>query len=143
MSELGPPSGPPRPSSDPVPLARSEDVARRRRIYTIQMTIRMVCFLSIPFLPGWWKMVALVGAVVLPYVAVLMANDATITTHTEETVAPERADHLLTDGEARPGRAIRVDDDGTVHFLDEPDDEGDRTDGVDDEQPGPPGEDER
>ncbi|WP_143276380.1 DUF3099 domain-containing protein, partial [Brachybacterium nesterenkovii] len=64
-----------RPVSRPAPLARSEDVARRRRVYTIQMTVRMACFLAMPFLPGWWKLAALVGALVLPYVAVLMAND--------------------------------------------------------------------
>ncbi len=149
MHELGPGSaGPPRPSSDPVPFARSEDVAHRRRVYTIQMSIRMACFLSIPFLPGWWKMVALVGAVALPYIAVLMANDATIATSTEEAVPPASPDRLLTDGTDddahRPGRAIVVDEDGTVHFLDEPGDDGDgRTDGVDDEHPGPPDEDGR
>lgn len=142
MPELGSGSaGPPRPSSDPVPFARSEDVAHRRRVYTIQMSIRMVCFLSIPFLPGWWKMVALVGAVLLPYIAVLMANDATIATSTEEPVTPASHDRLLTAGDdeaPRPGRAIVVDEDGTVHFLDEQDEDADgRTGDVDDEHPGP------
>ena len=50
-------------------------------------------------------------------------------------------DRLLTAGDdeaPRPGRAIVVDEDGTVHFLDEQDEDADgRTGDVDDEHPGP------
>jgi hypothetical protein len=42
--------------------------------YTIAMTIRMVCILSCLFLQGWWLAVAAVGAIVLPYFAVILAN---------------------------------------------------------------------
>lgn len=58
-----------------LPIARSEDVSRRMKRYAIQMGIRMACFIALPFVPGWWKAVALAGAVLLPYIAVLLAND--------------------------------------------------------------------
>ena len=42
------------------------------------MGIRTVCFLSAVFVgPGWLRWVLVVGAVVLPYVAVVMANAVT------------------------------------------------------------------
>lgn len=42
--------------------------------YTIAMSIRTVCVISLVFLSGWWMAVALVGAIVLPYIAVVIAN---------------------------------------------------------------------
>jgi hypothetical protein len=59
----------------------SEDIGHRERRYLITMGIRALCFLlSILFavtMHGagrWLAMVALVGAVVLPYIAVVFAN---------------------------------------------------------------------
>ncbi len=59
----------------------SEDIGYRERRYLITMGIRALCFvLSIVFavtLHGsgrWLAIVALVGAVILPYVAVIFAN---------------------------------------------------------------------
>lgn len=59
----------------------SEDIGYRERRYLITMGVRALCFfLSIIFavsLPGAWRwlaVVALIGAVVLPYVAVIFAN---------------------------------------------------------------------
>lgn len=120
----------PRPApADPVPLARSEDVARRRRIYTIQMAIRTVCFLALPFVPGWWKLVALVGAVVLPYVAVLMANDPDLETTPEDSVPSPDGPAALPAAPAAPGPArplvIRYDEEGRLEDVpdtDRPDD---------------------
>lgn len=42
--------------------------------YSITMGIRVLCFGLIFVLPGPWRWVAAVGAVFLPYVAVLIAN---------------------------------------------------------------------
>ncbi|GEL93378.1 DUF3099 domain-containing protein [Cellulomonas composti] len=60
----------------PEPLA--EDQARRQRRYLAQMGVRLVCFLLAIFtwsrIPVWMSVVLLVGAVVLPYVAVIFAN---------------------------------------------------------------------
>lgn len=55
-----------------------EDQARRARRYLVQMGIRVVCFLTAVI--GWGhfplgvEIALLVGAVVLPYSAVLLAN---------------------------------------------------------------------
>ena len=42
--------------------------------YTVAMSIRTICVISLVFLSGWWMAVALVGAIVLPYIAVVIAN---------------------------------------------------------------------
>lgn len=52
----------------------SDDVARRTRRYLIQMGIRVVCFLGAVAVDHWIRWVLLAGAVVLPYVAVVLAN---------------------------------------------------------------------
>lgn len=60
----------------PEPLA--DDVARRTRRYLVQMGIRIVCFLAAVLtwglIPPALSWVLLVGAIVLPYVAVILAN---------------------------------------------------------------------
>lgn len=55
-----------------VPL--SDDVSARARRYLIQMTVRVVCFLGAVAIDHWIRWVLLAGAVVLPYVAVVLAN---------------------------------------------------------------------
>lgn len=49
----------------------------RTRRYLISMAIRTVCFLGAVFVHGWLRWVMIAGAIVLPYVAVVMANHAT------------------------------------------------------------------
>lgn len=59
----------------------SVDIARRQKRYMISMTIRTLCFLGAVFtrhIP-WLCAVLLVGAFVLPYIAVVMANSASPT----------------------------------------------------------------
>ncbi len=54
---------------------RSEDIRARERRYIISMGIRTLCFiLAVVFMGHWVMWVFLVGAVFLPYVAVVMAN---------------------------------------------------------------------
>jgi Flp pilus assembly protein TadB len=56
------------------------DIAQRQRRYLIAMGVRTVCFLMVAVLavthlgPGWLPWIFVVGAVLLPYVAVVMAN---------------------------------------------------------------------
>lgn len=61
-----------------APEALADDLARRQRRYLVQMGVRVVCFLtgvlSWGHIPLWASVVLLVGAVVLPYVAVIFAN---------------------------------------------------------------------
>lgn len=55
--------------------SRADDIARRQRRYVFSMAIRTVCFISAVLVgPGWLRWVLVVGALVLPYVAVVMAN---------------------------------------------------------------------
>jgi Flp pilus assembly protein TadB len=54
---------------------RSEDIRGRERRYLISMGLRTVCFILAVVTMGHWVMwVFLVGAVFLPYVAVIAAN---------------------------------------------------------------------
>ncbi len=57
-------------------LAESPDAERRRRMtkYFIAMAVRVGCIMLCFFLHGWWLLLPIVGAVVLPYVAVVFAN---------------------------------------------------------------------
>ena len=52
---------------------RAEQNTRVKK-YTISMSVRMVCFLAAFVTHGWVQWVCFAGAVVLPYVAVVIAN---------------------------------------------------------------------
>jgi len=63
--------------------SRADDIARRQRRYVFSMAVRTVCFISAVLVgPGWLRWVLVVGALVLPYVAVVMAN--AVTTKSDE-----------------------------------------------------------
>jgi hypothetical protein len=57
-----------------APKRLSTDLAARQRRYLISMIIRTVCFLLTVVLPSPYRWFALAGAMVLPYVAVVVAN---------------------------------------------------------------------
>lgn len=58
-----------------APRSRAEDMAARQRRYVISMSIRMICFVAaVAVGPGWLRWVLMVGAVFLPYFAVVFAN---------------------------------------------------------------------
>lgn len=46
----------------------------RTKKYLISMMIRTVCFLLAIVVPGWPKIAFIIGAVALPYLAVVIAN---------------------------------------------------------------------
>ncbi len=51
------------------------DERRGRMIrYSLAMLVRMVCIIVAFLVPGWWALVPAIGAIVLPYVAVVLAN---------------------------------------------------------------------
>lgn len=50
------------------------DVSTRTRRYLLTMAIRTVCFLLAIVAQGWLRWLCLGGAVVLPYIAVVLAN---------------------------------------------------------------------
>jgi hypothetical protein len=61
-------------SATTLPAAPRDE--RRVRVvkYAVTMTIRMVCLILMLFVQGWWLLVVGIGAVFLPYVAVILAN---------------------------------------------------------------------
>ena len=69
-----------RPGTEPVARITSAaeplqaDLDRRARRYLLQMSIRVVCFIGAVTIDHWSRWLLLVGAVLLPYVAVVLAN---------------------------------------------------------------------
>ncbi|MGC5166035.1 DUF3099 domain-containing protein [Luteimicrobium sp. DT211] len=58
-----------------APESRHDEQSRRMRVYAIQMAVRLLCFLGAILVPSWpVRIVLIVGAVVLPYTAVIFAN---------------------------------------------------------------------
>lgn len=57
-------------------LPPSPDEERRQRMirYSIAMGVRLVCVITAFLVPGWWALAPAIGAIVLPYVAVVLAN---------------------------------------------------------------------
>ncbi len=55
-------------------VSRVEDQRARTRRYLFSMAIRTVCFVGAILASGWLRWALVAGAVVLPYVAVVMAN---------------------------------------------------------------------
>ena len=53
---------------------RSSDLASRQRRYLITMGIRLACLPLAVLVDGWLRWFFIAGAVVLPYVAVVIAN---------------------------------------------------------------------
>ena len=53
---------------------------RRRRMirYTIAMSIRVVCLILGMFVQGWLMWLCFAGAILLPYFAVILANDVQV-----------------------------------------------------------------
>ena len=60
-----------------APETPEQEMAHRQKRYMISMGIRTLCFVAaIAVGPGWLRWVLVVAALVLPYVAVVMANSA-------------------------------------------------------------------
>jgi hypothetical protein len=77
-------------------LPPSPDEERRSRMikYTVAMSIRLVCFIVAIFIgANWWALIPIAGAILLPYIAVVLAN----------TVAQPPVTEV-----ERPGNLVRV-----------------------------------
>ena len=62
---------------EPITDARSgasQELARRQRRYALTMAFRTACFLAMIFVPGVFRWILFAAAVLLPYVAVIFAN---------------------------------------------------------------------
>lgn len=61
--------------------AHTDEMRQRMIKYAIAMGIRMVCLILIFVLDGWLKIIAVAGAVFLPWFAVIIANGGSDTTN--------------------------------------------------------------
>lgn len=52
----------------------AKDRAYRMRMYFLTMSLRVVCIVSLFWVRGLWIILVAIGAIVLPYIAVLIAN---------------------------------------------------------------------
>lgn len=60
-------------------LPAAPDVDRHHRMvkYLVAMGVRVLCIVALLFVHGWWLIVPAIGAIFLPYFAVVIANAAT------------------------------------------------------------------
>ena len=63
-----------QPSITTLPPSPDDERRSRMRKYTIAMSVRMVCILLVFVVQGWWTWFFAIGAIVLPYIAVVLAN---------------------------------------------------------------------
>jgi len=68
----------------------SVDQAARQKRYFISMMIRTVCFILTVLLPSPYRWFALVGALTLPYIAVIAANAGRETIKKDAIFTPKR-----------------------------------------------------
>jgi predicted tellurium resistance membrane protein TerC len=61
-------------SATSLPASPLDDRKRRMRRYSIAMSVRTVCLILLVVIPDGWRYVFGVGAIVLPYIAVVLAN---------------------------------------------------------------------
>ncbi len=68
-----------QPMQSATSLPPSPDEERRVRMikYIVAMSLRFLCFfvaLAMSFPPTWWTLIPVAGAIILPYIAVVLAN---------------------------------------------------------------------
>lgn len=85
-------------------LPEAPDVERHHRIvkYLVAMCIRVLCIIALLFVHGWWLIIPALGAIFLPYFAVVIAN-ATANPNGGRVERPGNIE-LLNPGEPNPGR---------------------------------------
>ncbi|WP_185996128.1 DUF3099 domain-containing protein [Nocardioides campestrisoli] len=82
--------------------SREADIAARQLRYLLSMAVRVVCFIAaVAVGPGWLRWVLVAAAVLLPYVAVVLAN-ATDTRDDTFSLRDAPAQHELPPGAAGP-----------------------------------------
>ncbi|UCR89687.1 DUF3099 domain-containing protein [Mycetocola spongiae] len=63
-----------QPTITTLPPSPEDDRHSRMKKYFIAMIIRVLCLLCLLFLHGWWLVLPVIGSIVLPYFAMLIAN---------------------------------------------------------------------
>lgn len=85
--------------------ALSDEQTGRTRRYLISMGIRTACFIGAVLIPGWPRVLLIIGAVALPYLAVVVANAG------RENDEPGDVGHVLPDRNALPSTGIVIEPD--------------------------------
>ncbi|HWD63121.1 MAG TPA: DUF3099 domain-containing protein [Humibacter sp.] len=57
-----------------LPRAPADERRGRMLEYTVMMSIRVLCIVSLIWVRGWWLLIPAAGAIFLPYFAVVIAN---------------------------------------------------------------------
>ena len=60
-----------------LPPSPERELHARMIRYSVTMGIRVICIALCLVVPGWWLLIPALGAVFLPYFAVVIANAAT------------------------------------------------------------------
>lgn len=80
-------------------VPHSDEMRQRMIKYSITMGIRMVCLALIFVFDGWFKVIPVAGAVILPWVAVMIANGGADINHQETVELLDEAPmYAVTDG---------------------------------------------
>ena len=83
-----------------LPAAPADERRGRMLEYTVMMSIRVLCIISLIWVRGWWLVIPAAGAIFLPYFAVVVANAVR-----PRAGVPERPGSILpaSSGSARSG----------------------------------------
>ncbi|MDO9590854.1 MAG: DUF3099 domain-containing protein [Microcella sp.] len=65
---------PPSSAITSLPMPPDEERKARMVKYATAMGVRMICIGACFVVPGWWLLIPALGAIVLPYFAVIAAN---------------------------------------------------------------------
>ena len=95
-----------------APVSGADDQGQRVRRYLLTMGIRVICGALALFTEGWLRWTFVTFAVVLPYIAVVMAN--AVGPRSGNAVAPIEHTRPAALPEARPESSIE-DEDRTIH----------------------------
>ena len=85
-----------------APRPHSDDLDARIHRYLISMGIRTICVVLAVVVDGWMRWVFVVGAIGLPYVAVVMANARGESRRTSRITVPTPQRASLPAGPRRP-----------------------------------------
>jgi len=73
-----------------LPVSPDDDRHRRMVQYSVAMGIRLLCVVACFLVHGWWLVIPALGAIFLPSVAVLLANNVGATRATRAEAPPSR-----------------------------------------------------
>ena len=73
-----------------LPVSPDDDRHRRMVQYMVAMSIRILCVVACFLVQGWWLLIPALGAVFLPSIAVILANNVGATRASTAVAPPSR-----------------------------------------------------